>query len=431
MAHIYCMINKDLIKKVLLEDLPKKEMYPRDIKFVNVNKIYSVIGPRRAGKTYFLFEIINALLNKKVDRNRILYLNFEDERLDKIETEDLQIILDTYYELYPQNKKEKLYLFFDEIQNAPNWQKFVRRIYDKENCELYITGSSAKLLSKEIATELRGRTWDYYVYPFSFKEFLQTKNITLDNTTVYSSKRYEIVKYFDEYLTTGGFPEVVTQDSFTRCKILQNYLDVVILRDVVERYKINAVDLVKEMILFLANNFSRPFSVNAYYKFLKSQNKNIGKDTLYTLQSHIENTLYFYFIPIFSASAKVKSSNPKKIYIVDSGLANCLSIKANKDEGWVYENIAFLELMRRGYNLFYFKDKYECDFVATDVSGNKTLFQVTIDASEPRELNGLLEAMKQLKTRQGYILNKDIDKTEIIDGFKVIYIPLWKWLLQK
>lgn len=423
------MIDKELIKTIIAEGISRGPQVPRDIRRVDIDKIYTIIGPRRAGKTYFLFQIIDDLLKKGTQSEQIFYLNFEDERLENIETEDLQTIISAFYELYPENRDKKVYFMFDEIQNAPSWSKFVRRLYDKKNCGVYVTGSSAKLLSREIATELRGRTWTYEIFPFSFKEYLRSRGIELKKTTIYSEERFQIKKHFEDYLLNGGFPEVAAQEPFVRCRILQNYFELVMFRDVIERYSVSSVGVVKDLFLYLANNFSRPFSINKYYRLLKSQNRKVSKDTLYELERYIEDTMYFYFVPVHSSSQKVRMVNLKKVYIIDNGLAHCLYSKATRDVGWFYENLVFVELMRRGYELSYHQNEYECDFIA--VKGKEKLpVQVSLEPENERELLGLLEAMDKVSVKEGLFLTKDTEKTADEKGKKVNYVPLWKWLLQ-
>ncbi len=423
------MISKELLKTIIAEGYPQRDIVHREVKMVDINKIYTIIGPRRAGKTYFLFQVINGLLGKGAKREQVLYINFEDDRLEHMETEDLQALISAFYELYPENRKRKAYFMFDEIQNAPSWSKFVRRLHEKENCEIYVTGSSAKLLSREIATELRGRTWVYEMFPFSFREFLNAKGVKLSPDSAYSKERFGLVKLFEEYLLNGGFPEACLQEQFVRCRLLQNYFDLVIFRDVVERYSLSSPDLVKDMFLYLANNFSRLFSVNKYYSMLKSQNRKASKDTLYALEGHIEDTMYYFFVPVYSASRKSQMVTPRKSYLVDNGLALCLSSRATPDLGWLYENLAFVELRRRGFQLFYFKGERECDFVAVDGKGSRLPVQVSIEPDKENELEGLLEAMEFLKVKEGLFLTRDTEKEINEEGKKIRFVPLWKWLL--
>jgi uncharacterized protein len=418
------MVSKEILKNIILEDINVPLIINRDVKIYDVNKIYTVIGPRRAGKTYFLLQIINSL---KLSKNKFLYVNFEDDRLINLATEDLNLLVDTFYEIYSSNVSEKVYFFFDEIQNVSNWSKFVRRLYDKKKCEIYVTGSSAKLLSKEIATELRGRTWVYSIFPFSFIEYLNFKNIPFEKNSVYSNDRFKIVEEFNNYFEEGGFPEVVGKEKFVRSSILQSYFDLVLFRDVIERYPQYSSHVVKDFMLFLIDNVSRPISINKYYNSLKSKGISISKDTLYSLQEHIEDTFYFHFISINSKSQRVRSVNPKKVYCIDNGLINCIS-SSLENKGWLYENSVFLHLFRNGYELSYFKGKNECDFIALK---NKEIIpiQVSLSPKDEREINGLVEAMDFFKVKTGYIISSDVSEEITFKDKNIYIIPLWQWLL--
>ncbi len=419
------MIDEEIVKRIIIEKPIIKKYVKRDIKIINIDKIKVIIGPRRAGKTYFLFQIMDQLKNEGILEEQILYINFEDERLVDIEREDLQKIIDIFYSLYPENKKRKVIFMFDEIQNVPYWSKFIRRLYDKESCDIYITGSSSKLLSKEIATELRGRSWVYLIFPFSFKEFIGIKDIK--EKDIYKDI-YKIKKEFKNYLEKGGFPEVINYDSYIRCVVLQDYYETVIFKDIVERYKIKNIDIVKDVFKILINNFSRSISINKIYNILKSTNRHISKETLYSIISYVEDTFYFFFVPIFSNSTNVRIMNPKKCYIIDTGLINCVSTK-RVDTGWLYENLVAINLIRKGYELFYFKEKNECDFIAINkIKKEKIAIQVTLDENKEREIKGLIEAMEKLKIKRGIIINKNTYKKLKINNKEILLIPIWRWL---
>ncbi len=426
------MIEKELLKRIILEKPRVKKLIKREIEVVTLDKIYTIIGPRRAGKTYFLFQIMNEMKRRGISEKQILYINFEDERLSEIEREDLQVIIDTYYELFPELVKKEIILMFDEIQNVPDWSKFVRRLYDKINCQIYITGSSSKLLSREIATELRGRTWTYTIFPFSFREFLTARGIKFDPNSIYTEDRFKIINEFHQFVRKGGFPEAHNLDEIKRCTILQDYFEVVIFRDVIERYNISRPDITKDLFKLLIKNFSRTLSINQIFHTLKSMGKSVSKDYIYKLISFIEETMYFFFIPIFSSSPRIQMVNPKKIYAIDHGLITCLTSAPLRDIGWLYENIVAIELIRRGYELSYYKGKYECDFIAHDKLNHIYYpIQVTLDPTKERELKGLLETMEDLKIKKGIIITSDQEKILEIEGHTIELIPLWKWLLKK
>ena len=261
MKNIIKNIISDFHKRQNPKYIGRKQNIP-----IDSNKIITIIGARRSGKTYFLYQLMDKL-PPTVDRSEIIYINFEDERLN-LKAEDLNLILESYYELYPA-KKKPLYFFFDEIQNIQNWEKFVRRIYDTISKNIFITGSSSKLLSKEIATSLRGRSISYEIYPLMFDEYLKFKDI--DAADVSSTKnKAKIVNAFSQYLYSGGFPETINFNKDLRLKTLQSYLDVMIYRDIIERYEVKNPIALKYFIKKSLSNVSNYLSVNKLFNELKS-----------------------------------------------------------------------------------------------------------------------------------------------------------------
>lgn len=424
-------MNKETIKKlIILAQEREVTLAKRDTQIYFSGKINTIIGSRRAGKTYFMYQMINHL--KTDNKDRLIYLNFEDERLFPIKKEELDLILDAYYELYPENKDEKLYIFFDEIQEVPFWETFLRRLYDQENVEICVTGSSSKLLSKEIATGLRGRTLTHYIFPYSFKEFLKVKGVTLKRNFEYTPIRHKIKNLLIEYIEFGGFPEIADKDQILKTKILQEYFDLIFYKDLVDRYKIRNFATVKEMLLYLVNNFSSYFSTNKYYNTLKSQGKKISKNTLFTYLACAED-INFVFMILKYGKLKEQFANPKKIYVIDTGLINAISFKFSQNIGRLYENVVLIELKRRDRDVYYWKNKYECDFLSVQGEVAKEAIQVCYeltDQNKDREVNGLIETMEEFKLKEGLIITGDLEGEEREVDKKIVYKPLWKWLLE-
>lgn len=424
-------MDKDTIKKLILMSQEQDvTLVERDMEIHFAGKINTIIGPRRSGKTFFIYQKMNQLKSKNKDK--IIYINFEDERLLPAEKEDLDLILESYYELYPENIGEKLYLFFDEIQEVPFWHLFLRRIYDQENVEICVTGSSSKLLSKEIATELRGRTLTYAIFPYSFKEFLKAKGVIPERNFEHTRLRYEIKKLLQEYIEFGGFPEIADRDELLKTRILQEYFDLIFYRDLVERYRIRNFDMVREMLLYLLNNFSSYFSTNKYYKFLKSQGKKVSKNTLFTYISCMADINLIFPVPKYG-KLKEQFANPKKVYVIDTGLINAVTFKFSSDIGRLYENLVVIELKRRGGEVYYWKNKYECDFLVKVGEQVREAIQVCYDLTEEnreREINGIIEAMEEFRLEEGLIITGDLEGEEEMAGRKISYKPLWKWLLE-
>ncbi|MCL4546519.1 MAG: ATP-binding protein [Deltaproteobacteria bacterium] len=454
------MNKKDIFKKIILDFQEKKlsGIIPRkNVKLYDIpddiNKIVSLIGIRRCGKTYILYEKILKLIEEKiVNEKNIIYINFEDDRISPLELNDLNDLLESYYELYPLKKDETVYIFLDEIQNISGWEKFIRRIFDTENCRIYITGSSSKLLSKEISTSLRGRNLPFEIFPLSFKEFLTFKNYSTGSDInsdlfLYSSKSAAKIKYLlNEYLNRGGFPEVITYNDDNWRRTINDYIDLVLYKDIVERFNISNTYLMKYLIKYLLKNISSLISINKLYNDFKSFGFNISKNTVYEYISYLEDAYVIFSVPVFSNSFKEQQINPKKIYSVDIAFKKITDFSF--DIGRIYENIVFLELRRNFKDIFYVKsenvktnrtyknkkyknkDNYEVDFYIPE---NKTLINVCYDITEPdtflREKGGLLSAMNALSVNEGYIINSEEERNIGIDGKTIRIIPLWKWLL--
>lgn len=417
-------VFKYIIKEFHEFKLPN--IMPRALELPKTNKIISLVGSRRVGKTFYFYQLINTLLNKGVEKDSILYINFEDDRLLPLKVDELNDLIEAYYELYPDNKNKQKYFFFDEIQNVSNWETFVRRIADKEKAKIYITGSSSKLLSKEIATNLRGRTLTFYLYPLSFKEFLTFKNVKLEKDFVYSTSRFKIKNLFKEYLNFGGYPEIVSSEILKQ-DILSNYFEMFIYRDLVERFSIRNIRLLKMLSKYLITNISSIFSINSYYKTIKQETK-VSKETILEYLSHLEDINLIHLMPIFSYSLKVQQVNPSKAYCIDTGLRNAVSLRFSEDEGRLAENLVFIELKRRKCESYYWKNTKEVDFIIKEKNNKLTAINVCYsDAVDEREIKGLKEFEKEFKSSidELIILTKNVEEKKE----DVTLIPLWKWLL--
>lgn len=423
------MENKKEIFKVLIKEfheftLPK--IIPRDLEIpYRTNKILTITGSRRVGKTFYFYQLISEF-KKMVPFNQILYVNFEDDRILPLSSFELNELIEAYFELYPENKNKEIYLFFDEIQNIKEWEVFTRRVYDKEKAKIFITGSSSKLLSRELSTSLRGRTLSYHLFPLSFSEFLKFKGIEISSDFEYSKLRFKIKNLLPEFILFGGFPEVVLEEENLKYKILKSYYDLAIYKDLVERFSIRNVAFMKNLMKFLITNISTSFSTNSYYRNIQ-QEFRISRETLIAYLSHIEEIELIYFLPLFSYSLKVQQVNPKKIYSLDNGLRNAVSFRFSQDEGRLVENLVFQEIKRKGLEAYYWKGKGEIDFV---IKQNDKLKGINVSYGEEikeREENALLEFKKAYgeKKVELILITKDTEKKE----GEIKFIPLWKWLL--
>ncbi|MCD6493484.1 MAG: ATP-binding protein [Archaeoglobaceae archaeon] len=431
-------MKKEILKRLIVEfhesELPELIERSMDVD-LETRKIISIIGPRRCGKTYYLYYLIKKLIQQGEDKTRMLYINFEDERILPFSVKEFDLILEAYFELYPENKGKKIYAFFDEIQNVNGWEVAVRRMYDREKIRIFITGSNSKLLSKEIATALRGRTISYELQPFSFLEILRAKGIDVTPNLLYSSKRFHIKKLLNEYMKFGGFPEVVLEnDETTKIRILQEYLNTIFFRDLVERYSVRNTILLKEIIRFLISNISRYFSVSKFYKLAK-QNFKVTKRTILNYCSYLEDVRLTLFVKKFG-TLKEQMVNPRKIYCIDVGFKTASGFYTSEDLGRIAENLVFLKLRERQLRdplveIYYWKQKQEVDFIVKRGKKIEEIIQVCWDVEEAkeREIKGILNAAEFFKIKKGIIITWDFEGEELIEGVKIEYVPLWKWLL--
>jgi len=330
-------------------------------------------------------------------------------------------------------------LFLDELQAIDEWSKWLRRIYDTEDFFIFVTGSSSKLSTKEIPTELRGRFLSVHVFPLSFAEFLKFKDVRIDKKSLDYSKneKAKVLKLLNEYIKFGGLPEVVLADEERKIEILQNYYKTVVNRDIIERFKVKNEQGIKSLLRLLLNSTS--YSLNKSYNILKSMNLTIGKTALVHYVSYIETSYFLYSLPIFSKKIKNQLQYPRKIYFIDNGFITALSLKFSDRLSQLYENIAFVELNRRkmsNQEIYYWRSeqKEEVDFVIQRLLKVEQLIQVCFNIDEhdtkKREISALLKASIELQCNNLIVITEDYEKTEKIKGKKIKYIPLWKWLLE-
>lgn len=423
---------KETFKKIITDfhEQPIQDRVRRDIEIpLDSGKIVSLIGVRRSGKTSILFHCISRL-KTEVDPARIVYINFEDDRLFPLKLHQLDDLVQAYFELHPSKRKEKIYLFFDEIQNIDNWEKYIRRIYDTLDAEIFITGSSSKLLGAEIASALRGRTLPFEIFPFSFSEYLRFRKIDV-NLHSSSSTSY-IANAFDDYILHGGFAETIEAPPDIRSRILRDYVDLIIYKDIIERYGIKNHALMKHLVKYCFSNMATPASMTRLYNDFKSQGFKLGKDTLFEYFSYLSDAFAVFSVPVFRNSVREEQRNPKKIYAVDNGFKSVFDVSLSSDIGRLYENASFLHLRRKSKEVYYFMQDQEVDFYCR-TNNEKTVANISYDISKPetrkRELNGIVKALNYFGCGQGFLLTREHEETTTQEGKTINILPLWKWLL--
>lgn len=391
-----------------------------------------IIGMRRAGKTWFCYQLMQTFIDQGVSKKHFLYFNFEDERLLPFVAANFRQILDVYYRKYPELKEESCYLFLDEVQRIDGWSQFVRRILDTEKLAVCITGSSSKLLSTEIATSLRGRSLTTEIFPLSFAEVLRWNTVELKPGRFGGKTRAILQHTVDRFYVTGGFPEVQCLDADVRREVLRNYVDVVILRDVIERHGIKNTVALRSLIRHIMHAPATRFSVNKFFHTLKSLGVTCTKNDLYSFLDHLADAFLIYPVPIHSRSEKVRQVNPKKMYVIDTGLLEAMSLKITQDQGAILENMVYMHLRRQGIAVEYYvtKSGAEVDFVCIDRVGRKRLLQVCWNVDEARtfsrEFRALDEAMRELSIDQSTIVTWNTERTH---SEHITIVPIWKWLL--
>lgn len=393
------------------------------------------IGVRRSGKSTYMYQRIQRLIDSGVPRQNILYLNFFDDRLHNLRHESLGVIAEAYYSLYPEKKNtEKVYCFFDEIQAVPGWEPFVDRMMRTEKCEVYLTGSSARMLSKEIATQMRGRALSWEMFPFSFREFLDSKGIESEGS-LSTKKRLIVQKAFDEYWETGGFPEVLGLDERLRVKTHQEYLNAILFRDLVERHDIAHPKAVIDLAHWMIDNTASLYSVNRLTGYLKSLGHNAPRTAVSDYVAWFEDAYFLFSVRIYDASLARSNTNPKKVYCIDHALVTSAASGILINSGHLLENLVFTALRRVHPEVFYYKtgSGREVDFIVPMRGRPQLLVQVceslAATQTRKRELTSLDDAMEELGIKEATIVTRyEVDAVETDRG-TVRIVPAWRFLL--
>lgn len=405
---------------------------------VNDGKIITIPGVRRCGKSSRMEAVVNDLLASGVDRERFLWVGFDDERLIHMTSDQLDTIIEAYTEMYPDIELSSVYMFFDEIQLIEDWEYFVMRLYKHYSKQIYISGSNASMLSSELKSALRGWPQEEETMPLSFREYCGFKGIKTDSWL--ESDMAKLRNAFVEYNNEGGFPEVVLeQNPLQKAKILQGYFDTMLLKDLVEHYELSNIEVLRYFLKRIMSNLTKPTSIRAIHGDIKSRGLKVSKDDLYDWANHACDIFMFLRVPNYSKSLqKIESSQPK-YYCIDNGLRDAVLLPQSNDDGKKLENTVFLQLYRQRTSIdsiFYYQGRGECDFVVQRGIDTHSLIQVSWDMSDEetrrREINGLIEASEATGCHNLYIITAVSSEEIDLDNGDVIHVlPAWRWLLEK
>ena len=416
---------KDLLKQIILEQhetqhVSRTHFVQRHIadEWLETTEILIISGIRRCGKSVLMQQIRDRLQEKD------FFFNFDDERLAHFKLDNFQTLQECFVELYGDQHT----YYFDEIQNIEGWERFVRRLYNAGN-KIIITGSNARMLSRELGTHLTGRYIQVELYPFSFKEYLSLKEIPVNAKTLYTTTgRATLVNAFVNFMQCGGFPKYLQEGSVS---YLSSLYESIIYRDILTRNGLTNEKEMLEMMFYLASNATKRITYSSLGKIVGVQHP----DTIKSYLEYIQQTYLIFQLFRYDPSVKKQMMSPKKIYFVDNAIISRIGFNATENKGVFLENLVFIELKRRGLDVYYYADKKECDFIVRQGIRITDAYQVTLNMANAqtreREIAGVREAMQAYSLSKGYILTFEGKETITFDDGSVVeVIPVWEWVLQ-
>lgn len=402
---------------------------------VDSGQMVTVSGVRRCGKSSMMKIVANKLISIGIERERILWINFDDERLDGMKSEELDEVIQAYREMFPDIELATVYIFFDEIQYVEKWELFVMRLYKSYCKNIYLSGSNAKMLSSQIATALRGWPIEFEAFPLSFSEYLSFKDIKVSQYT--EEGKAKLISLCREYLHSSAFPEIVLMpEKSLQIRKVQSYFNTMLFRDLMEHYSLSNPDTVRYFLKRLMLNITKPTSINAIFNDIKSQGKKIDKNKLYDLAEMTCEIFMFFKVNRWSASMINENNRQPKYYFIDNGMRNAVVMPQSDDDGKLLENAVYLHLRRTldpSKKITYFNEEVECDFVVQQDEHIEQLIQVcwtlNDDKTIQREIRGLKVASKITNCRNCTIVTFDESDEILHEDLNVRVIPIWKWLL--
>ncbi|MBM3266046.1 MAG: ATP-binding protein [Candidatus Sericytochromatia bacterium] len=409
---------------------------PRELQVAPVpGKATVLVGVRRCGKSTYLSQVMHGLLARDVPRENILYLNFFDDRLHGMRHDDLGAIVEAYFGLYPAKKDtETVHCFFDEIQMVPGWEPFIDRLLRTEKCQIYLTGSSAKLLSKEVATQMRGRALSWELFPFSFREYLRFAGVPAGEA-LSTRGRLLVQDAFERYWAEGGFPEVAGLRRDLRIATHQDYLNAILFRDLIERHDISHPKALTDLAYWLIDNAGSLYSINGLTGHLKALGHRAPKAAVSEYLEWFEDAYFLFTVRLHDASLTRSLANPKKIYCVDHSLVTSVTSGLLVNSGHLLENLVFMALRRRHSEIRYYRTRTgrEVDFAIPDRGRVPALVQVSQSladrATRKRELAALGEAMREVEAKAATVVTWSEQEVLESEGRRIEVTPAWRFLL--
>jgi predicted AAA+ superfamily ATPase len=424
-------MNSDNLKGVLRQFVsrPLPECRARELELpLASGKVVGLAGVRRSGKTFLFFHTIKRLLAQGLGRPRLIYLNFEDDRLQPLRAEELDLVLRCHRELFPETIGQRCYLFLDEVQNAPGWERWIRRLHDTEDIGLFVTGSSSQLLTRDLSTALRGRSLTLEVFPLSFAEVLDFRGIVWQRA--HPDSESVVRGALEQYLRWGGFPEVVLAEEALRPLILGEYASLMLYRDVVERYGVRNEALIRELLRFAFRNTASLVNVSKLHRDFASLGFSVSKNTIYEYLGYLEDSFLLFLLPKQERSLRKQAHNPKKLHVIDPGLVAAFQGNPDRDVGRKLETTVFLHLRRQRRALCYYANGGEVDLC--DEEGKafwNTCWSLTDPDTVGRERRAMAMGRSRAKQAKGILLYH-----EFSGGLKSALPeakPAWRWLLEQ
>ena len=434
------MGKKDIFKTLIAQKQSEMpfSVIDRDVSLpIDGNEIITISGVRRCGKSTLMEIAINRLLANGIRKENILWIGFDDERIKYMTAEELDLVLQAYREMYPATELKDVWMFFDELPLVKDWEYFVLRLFKGSCKHIFICGSNASTLSVEMKSALRGWPREVEVWPLSFREYLRFKGVDADSHLEQDKARVQVA--FNEYNRLGGMPEPTLMPVLSeKYRKLQDYFDVMLLRDLVEHWQISKPQTVRYFLKRVMTTIASRLSVNAIYREIKASGRKVTKDGLYDWLAWAQSIYLVRKLDVYSRSVKSEISLPGKYYVIDNGLRSAVIPLQSDDDGKQLENTVYLELLRRkahNEELSFFSESGECDFVVSEGDEVKRLIQVTWDMSDAetrkREFSGILEAAKATGCRDLTIITRDEEGEEIRDGLNVKIVPVCRFLLAR